>query len=227
MNETAITVPPPCDCSAGFVDVARAIAAAAATNADDAIGLQPTALADVTTPTSIALPCGVFYLTEIDAEAPVTLVVRGRTLLAIGGDVTARAGFTVQLDPSAELDLLVGGQLIVTGGGTFGAAGAAPRFRVWVASATTVLFDGAPAISGVIHAPAAPVTASERPPPLGQPARPLRRDRRGLGPALRPRHPPGGHDLQRARRRPRPLGAPATISSVQRRACRRRRGRWR
>ena len=101
-----------------------------------------------------------FYLTEIDADAPVTLVVRGRTLLAIGGDVTARAGFTVQLDPSAELDLLVGGQLIVTGGGTFGAAGAAARFRVWVASPTTVLFDGAPMVSGVIHAPAAPVTAS-------------------------------------------------------------------
>ena len=85
--------------------------------------------------------------------------MRGRTLLAIGGDVTARAGFTVQLDPSAELDLLVGGQLIVTGGGTFGAAGAAARFRVWVASTTTVLFDGAPTVSGVIHAPAAPVTA--------------------------------------------------------------------
>ena len=159
VNE-AITVSPPCDCSASFVDVARAIAEAAATNADAAIGLQPTALADVTTTTSIALPCGIFHLTEIDAEASVTLVVRGHTLLAVDGDVTARAGFTVQLDPSAELDLLVGGQLIVTGGGTFGAAGAPARFRVWVASTTTVLFDGAPLISGIIHAPLAPVTAS-------------------------------------------------------------------
>ena len=159
VNE-AITVSPPCDCSAGFVNIAGAIAAAATTNADAAIGLQPTALADVTTPATIVLPCGVFYLADIDAEAPVTLVVRGHTLLAVGGDVTARAGFTVQLDPSAELDLLVLGQLIVTGGGTFGATGAAPRFRVWVASTTTVLFDGAPAINGVIHAPTAPVTAS-------------------------------------------------------------------
>ncbi len=55
VNE-AITVSPPCDCSAGFVDVTAAIATAVATNADAAIGLQPTALADVTTPTSIALP---------------------------------------------------------------------------------------------------------------------------------------------------------------------------
>ena len=158
VNE-AIAVSPPCDCGAGFVDVAGAIAAAVATNADAAIGLPPTRLADVTTPTSIVLPCGVFYLTEIDAEAAVTLVVRGHTLLAIGGDVTVRAGLAVQLDPSAQLDVLVGGQLIATGGGSFGAAGATARFRVWVASTTTVLFDGAPAVSAVIHAPAAPVTA--------------------------------------------------------------------
>ena len=206
---------PPCDCSAGFVDIAGAIAAAATTNADAAIGLQPTALADVTTPANIVLPCGVFYLADIDAEAPVTLVVRGHTLLAIGGDVTARAGFVVQLDPLAELDLLVGGQLIVTGGGTFGAAGAAPRFRVWVASTTTVLFDGAPAINGVIHAPDSAGDRIGRAPPLGQPARPLRRDRRGLGPALRPRHPRGGHDLRRARRRPRRLAALARSARVR------------
>jgi hypothetical protein len=158
VNE-AVAVPPPCDCSAGFVDTAAAIGATAAANANADIGLQPTALADVATPASIQLPCGAFYLTEIDAQAALTLVVRGRALLAIGGDLTARAGLTVQLDPDAELDLLVGGQLIVTGGGSFGAPAAAARFRVWVASTTTVLFDGAPAVSAVVHAAGAQVTA--------------------------------------------------------------------
>ena len=69
VNE-AITVSPPCDCSAGFVDIAGAIAAAAATNADAAIGLQPTALADVTTPANIVLPCGVFYLATSTPRRP-------------------------------------------------------------------------------------------------------------------------------------------------------------
>jgi hypothetical protein len=157
--DEAVTVSPPCDCGAGFVDVAGAIAAAAASNHNATIGLAPTRLADVPQATTISLPCGTFYLDDIDADAAVTVAVHGRALLAIGGDVTTHAGFTVQLDPSAELDLLVAGQLITSGGGAFGAAGAAARFRVWIGGTATTIFDDAPAVSAVIHAPIAAVTA--------------------------------------------------------------------
>jgi hypothetical protein len=153
-----VSVAPPCDCGAPFVDIAAAVAAAATANANSAIALAPSRLADVTAPAAIDLSCGTFYLDELDAAAPVTINVHGRALLAVGGDVTTRAGLTVQLDPAAELDLVVSGQLIVSGGGAFGAP-AASRFRVWVASATTVLFDGAPAVSAVVRAPSAPVSA--------------------------------------------------------------------
>ena len=155
-----VTVGAPCDCSAGFIDIAGAITAAAATNADDAIGLAPTALASVSTPTSIALPCGTFYLSTIFAPAAVTIVVHGRTLLAIDGDVTVRGGLDVRLDPSAELDLLVRGQVIASGGSPFGATGAAARFRVWIAGTSTIVFDNAPIVSAVIRAPAATVNAT-------------------------------------------------------------------
>jgi len=156
----AVTVSPPCDCSAGFVDVAGAIAAAATSNADGAIGLQPTALASVTTPKIVELSCGTYYLTAVDATAAVTLVVHGRALLAVAGDVTARNGFAVQLDPNAELDLLIAGGLTTRNGGTFGATIAPARFRVWIGGTSSIVFDGAPWIGAVVHAPSAAVTAS-------------------------------------------------------------------
>jgi hypothetical protein len=157
VNE-AVAVAPPCDCAAGFADAAGAIAAAATANADPAIGLAPSALSSVTTPQSIDLPCGTFYLDEIDAQAALTIAVHGRTLLAVGGDVTVGA-FTIALDPNAELDLLVGGGLTASGGGAFGAPAAPARFRLWIGGTRTALFDDAPLVSAVIHAPLAAVTA--------------------------------------------------------------------
>jgi hypothetical protein len=158
-NET-VSVPSPCDCHAGFVDIAGAIAAAAASNADAAIGLAPGLLASATTPTTISLPCGTFYLSTINATAAVTIAVHGHTLLAVDGDLTVRGGLAVQLDPSAELDLLVGGQLNATGGGAFGAPGGAARFRVWIGGANTNVFDNAPTVNAIIRAPAGWVNAT-------------------------------------------------------------------
>jgi hypothetical protein len=157
-----VTVPLPCDCTAGaagFVDIAGAIAAAAGHNDNAAISLSPTALGQATTATTVPLPCGTFYLNDIDADAEVTLVVHGRTVLAVGGDVTLDSGLAVQLDPMAELDLLVSRRLTVSGGAPFGATAAPARFRVWVAGGDSVTFDGAPTVYGVVHAPAAPVSA--------------------------------------------------------------------
>jgi hypothetical protein len=158
----AITVAAPCDCSAGaagFVDIAGAIATAAGRNDNASINLSPTALAPVTAQKVLELPCGTFYLNDIDADAGVTLVVHGRTLLAVGRDVALSSGLTVQLDPSAELDLLVSRWLTVSGSAPFGATGAPARFRVWVAGTDSVIFDGAPPTYAVVHAPSAPVSA--------------------------------------------------------------------
>jgi hypothetical protein len=155
-----VSVAAPCDCSAGFVDIAGAIATATTANADADIGLSPAALASVTAPMTIELPCGTFSLSDINATSSVTLAVHGRTLLAVAGDVTVRGGLTVQLDPAAELDLLVGGQLIASGGAAFGASGAAARFRVWIAGTSTIVLDDAPPVNAVLRAPSAWVNAA-------------------------------------------------------------------
>ena len=154
----AVTVPPPCDCSAGFVDIAGAIASAAASNDDAAIGLAPGRLASVPLAATIELPCGRFYLDQINADAPVILIVRGRALLAVGGDVKVHGGLTVVLDPLAELDLLASGWLSASGAAV-GALGAAARFRVWVGGTDSVTFDNGTTVHAVIHAPFAPVSA--------------------------------------------------------------------
>jgi len=155
----AVVVAPPCDCSAGFADAAAAIASAAATNGNAAIGLARDALTSVTAPLRLDLPCGVFHVDGIDAAAIVTLAVHGRALLAVTADVAVRAGFTVELDPAAELDLVIGGRLSTYGRVTFGAPAAPARLRVWIAGSNSVVFDYEPTVAAVIHAPLAAVTA--------------------------------------------------------------------
>jgi hypothetical protein len=154
-----VSVAPPCDCGAGTVDVGAAIAAAVATNDDAAAGFGPDRLAAVTTSTLLDIPCGTYALSSIDAQQSLFLAVHGRALLAVSGDVVLRAGFTVTLDPGAELDLLVGGRLLTSGSTSIGSMTPA-RFRIWVAGSQTVVFDDDPTVGAMIHARDAQVTAS-------------------------------------------------------------------
>ena len=48
---------------------------------------------------------------------------------------------------------------MASGGNAFGSAAPA-RFRVWIAGADSVVFDGAPAVGAMVRAPNAAVTAS-------------------------------------------------------------------
>jgi hypothetical protein len=154
-----VLVSAPCDCSDGFVDVAEAINTAEGANGDAAAGFGPNALATVSIAAQLSLGCGTYFLNAIDATAPVTLVVHGRALLAVATNVSLGAGLTVALDPSAELDLLVGGW-INTSGGTIGAPSAPARFRIWTASTDSLTFDDQPTIAAVVHAPGSVATAT-------------------------------------------------------------------
>jgi len=154
-----VLVSAPCDCSDGFVQVADAINTAAGDNGDAAAGFGPNALATVSIAAQLSLGCGTYFLSAIDATAPVTLVVHGRALLAVANSVSLGAGLTVTLDPSAELDLLVGGW-INTSGGTIGAPSAPARFRIWTASTDSLTFDDQPTIAAVVHAQGSVATAT-------------------------------------------------------------------
>ena len=71
-----------------------------------------------------------------------------------------RAGFTVTLDPGAELDLR-GGRPAARERGQSQIGSVAPaRFRIWVAGSQIVVFDDDPPVGAMIHAAGAQVTAS-------------------------------------------------------------------
>jgi len=154
-----VSVAPPCDCGSATVDVAGAIAAATRTNDDNSAGFGPDRLAAVTASTLLDIPCGTYALSSIDTRASLVLAVHGRALVAVAGDVVLRAGFTVTLDPSAELDLLVGGRLLTSGSNAIGSM-TPSRFRIWVAGTQTIVFDDDPNVGAVVHAAGAQVTAS-------------------------------------------------------------------
>jgi len=156
----AVTVGAPCDCGAGFVDLGATIAAAAASNGDAAAGLAPAALAAVSAATRLDLPCGALYLTSIGTSAAVTLAVHGHALLVVDGDVVLRGSLSVALDPSAELDLVIGGRLSASGGGALGSLAAPARFRIWIAGTSTIVLDDQPSVGAVIRAPQAALSAS-------------------------------------------------------------------
>jgi hypothetical protein len=154
-----VSLAPPCDCGSTFVDIPAAITSTAARNDDVAGGLDPNGLTVTAGPAAVDIPCGRFALATIDTRQPLALMVHGRALLAVTGDVTLRAGLTVALDPGAELDLLVGGRLLSSGATSIGSASPA-RFRIWVAGTASVALDDGPTLSAMLHAPGAFVTAS-------------------------------------------------------------------
>jgi len=152
-----VVVAPPCDCGP-TVDVSASVASAMATNDNATVGLSLDRLANLTTATTLELPCGVFVLSSIAAETPLTLAVHGRALLAVPGDVVVRGGLTVSIDPGVSLDLLVGGALMTMGAGPVGSTTPA-AFRVWVKGAGPIVFDDRPVVGGIIYAPNAALSA--------------------------------------------------------------------
>jgi hypothetical protein len=107
-----VTVAPPCDCTeAHKVPIAAIIASHVSDNDNKSIGLGAGALADVGSPTRLDLPCGRYYLTAIGGSHEITIVAHGRTALYVGGDVGGSAPVRITLDPTAELDIFIGGKV--------------------------------------------------------------------------------------------------------------------
>src|SRR5262249_2174592 len=152
-----VSIPAPCDCSTSFVNLNAAVASAVAANDNGVVGLSMDALASLPSAAAVNVTCGTYVLSSIDAAQSLIFNVRGRALLVVTSDVVLRGGMTVSLDPGAELDLLIGGRLMVSGSGAVGSTAPA-RFRIWVASTDSVVFDGAPAVGATIRAPQAAVT---------------------------------------------------------------------
>lgn len=151
-----VTVAPPCDCSAqNQIDIAGYVAQHRGRNDNQAIALDPERLHNFNGDATLALPCGRYYLTQINGNGRLSLQVDGRVALFIGGDVEFSQDLTVTLGAGGELDLFVAGTL--RGGATLrlGSPQTAARLRVYVASSSSISLSGAVTLSGNLYAPLA------------------------------------------------------------------------
>lgn len=148
-----VAVAPECGCSGRALDAAAVAHMHAAANDNAAIALDPAALAHVADGATVDLPCGAYYVSSIGG-ASLALRAHGKTALFVDGDVTLLGAMQVSLDASAELDLVVGGNLTVSA-----LTGEMPAStRVWVGGSDVKLTAGA--LSVLLYAPGATLATS-------------------------------------------------------------------
>jgi hypothetical protein len=151
----------PCACDeAALVNVAGFVAAFRERNDNAAIGLDARALDGFQGSPSLALPCGRYYLTRIAGEGPIALRAEGRVALFVGGDVALGGDLSITIDPGAELDLFVGGNVNAAGAFGRGADRAPARVRTYVAGSGTINLQGPATLGGNLYAPRAELVAA-------------------------------------------------------------------
>jgi hypothetical protein len=78
-------------------------------NDNAAINLPYNALANPSAPVRLELPCGYYYLDSLGGNQTVTIVVKGRTGLFIGGAANINVEMIFDVEPTASLDMFIGG----------------------------------------------------------------------------------------------------------------------
>jgi hypothetical protein len=104
----AVDVEVPCDCSQPY-DIAGIVAGFEAANDNDAQGITAAELTDLSQAKVLELPCGVYFFDEISSNNELEIVLTGRTVIAIAGDIINAGTFTIEVGPEAELDLFLAG----------------------------------------------------------------------------------------------------------------------
>lgn len=158
-SHESFEVTPPCECAEDkLVDIGGVVAQAMTQNDNVSLGLGLDALSNVASPTRLALSCGRFALREISGQAAITLHIGGRVILVVDGDVEAGRGFSLELEPGAELDLFIRGNLSVSGESLIGDNTRPAATRVYVLGAGDIALPGTARFSANLYAPHAPLT---------------------------------------------------------------------
>lgn len=149
----------PCGCDAAQrVDVTGVTAWAARHNDNASLaGFDARAWASGGGPSVLRLPCGRYWVSNIQHQGGLRIVAEGRVVLFVDGDLVAESGLDVGLAPDAEMDLFVAGDLRVQGAVTFGSTTAPARFRTYVGGGGAIDLSSAARFGGNLYAPSAPV----------------------------------------------------------------------
>lgn len=101
-------------------------------NENAAIGLDTDALVRPGDTTVLRLPCGRYYLSEIDLEDETAITTTGRTALFIGGDVNSEDRLLIKPTPGSELDVFIAGDVSIQSDVEVGSAGYPASTRLYV-----------------------------------------------------------------------------------------------
>lgn len=155
-SHEAFEITPPCACAeADLIDVGGVVADGMGHNDNARIGLAPGALDVATSSAQLMLPCGRFALRAIHADAAATVRVSGRVLLFVDGDAELGRSFSLQLEPGAELDWFIRGNLSVSGESLIGDQARPGAVRMYVLGGNDIALPGTARFSANVYAPRA------------------------------------------------------------------------
>ncbi|MCB9627105.1 MAG: hypothetical protein H6725_07015 [Sandaracinaceae bacterium] len=153
-----VSVQAPCDCgAANVIDINGFVAAFRTANDNSVIGLGPNDWASGASG-SLTLPCGRFYLSQVNTGASFTITATGRTALLIDGDLRTGAQLTIGLSgPAAEVDVFVAGTVDAGASVTLGDPSRPASVRLYVGGSQPIDFSGHGSFGGNFYAPNADV----------------------------------------------------------------------
>ncbi len=152
--EQPVTVDPPCACDDDDqIPIQNIVAAAESPNNDNAlIGLDEDLMTGGDTPERVDLPCGEYYLSEIDADGDVTIVADGKVVLHIDGDIDLEGELTITPGPTGELDVFVAGNIHSDTGFTLGSPNYPASTRLYLGGEDGMTLSGESQIGANIYA---------------------------------------------------------------------------
>ena len=133
--EHVSSVASPCDCASPLPIAARVAAHRGIANDDATIGLSPGTYVG-NNPSRLDLPCGSYYLTQVNAAQPLTLAVHGHAALYVDGNVSGSNGLAFTIDAGATLDLFVAGTFNASNGLALGSISSPAHCRAYVAGSS-------------------------------------------------------------------------------------------
>jgi hypothetical protein len=152
-----VSVAPACSCSESPAP-SSAIDAARSDNDNAAIALDPaSSLRVFDAASTLALPCGRYFVEAVYAAAPLTLRIEGRVALYVDRNIVVeRTGaLAIALAEDAELDLFVRQGIAAGGPVDIGMPSAPTRTRVHFGATDSLSFADRAMLAGTLYAPRA------------------------------------------------------------------------
>lgn len=136
MREADYAIEPPCACSTAYVaELLGAIAAAESSNDNARSRLDRDAMSNLTAARGFELGCGRYYFRSVSSLSSIDWHVTGHVVVVVASDFVLRGELKVALDPGAELDVLIGGNLLLSSSARFGDPERPAASRIFVRGA--------------------------------------------------------------------------------------------